>query len=65
MSTIDGRALPNLNCGDHLGHAAHLFDSAEWGASHCPGRQLYPHKTHGDVATGSGPICSGSGKATR
>jgi hypothetical protein len=26
---------------------------------------LYPHKVHGDVATGHGPICSGSGKATR
>jgi hypothetical protein len=26
---------------------------------------LVTHKTGGDVATGSGPICSGSGKATR
>jgi hypothetical protein len=26
---------------------------------------LHTHKEDGDVATGSGPICSGSGKATR
>lgn len=26
---------------------------------------IVTHKTGGDVATGRGPICSGSGKATR
>jgi hypothetical protein len=30
-----------------------------------PTQPLCTHRHNGDVATGSGPICSGSGKATR
>jgi hypothetical protein len=26
---------------------------------------LFPHKTDGDISTGTGAVCSGSGKATR
>ena len=28
-------------------------------------RVLFPHKTDGDISTGTGAVCTGSGKATR